>query len=264
MPFRRTTMHTPLQTQSLTYPNLFSLAMPSATPNSVQADDEWSKLSSIIVGRAAYSCFPSEPRHMIEATMPEHSWEQFRPNRRFPEEISKEADKELDGLAAMLESEGIRVFRPAIVDWHKVGGYTAAMPRDGLMTVGNTLIEAPFSWQCRKHEIELAYSEVLARLAREGNCTIVRAPTNHEHDTIYDGVLAGKDAWAVNDARPAFDAADFMRFGKVLIGQYSNVTNQKGIEYLRACIPDGYSVEMLDSKCTSIGNWALIIDRPIS
>lgn len=37
-----------------------------------------------------------------------------------------------------------------------------------------------------------------------------------------------------------------MRFGKILIGQYSHVTNLKGVEYLRDQIPQDYSIEILD------------------
>ena len=52
--------------------------------------------------------------------------------------------------------------------------------------------------------------------------------------------------WAINNACPAFDAADFIRFGKTIVGQLSNVTNQKGVEYLGKAVPEGYSVELLD------------------
>lgn len=45
-------------------------------------------------------------------------------------------------------------------------------------------------------------------------------------------------------SRAAFDTADFIRFGKTL-GKFSNVTNMKGVEYLRANVPSGYSIELL-------------------
>ena len=37
-----------------------------------------------------------------------------------------------------------------------------------------------------------------------------------------------------------------MRFGTVILGQYSHVTNQAGVDYLQKHIPKGYSIEMLD------------------
>ncbi|KMU80267.1 glycine amidinotransferase [Coccidioides immitis RMSCC 3703] len=57
----------------------------------------------------------------------------------------------------------------------------------------------------------------------------------------------GTHTWAINNTRPSFDTADFMRFGKVIIGQLSNVTNMKGVEYLRSVIPEGYTVEILQT-----------------
>ncbi|KAF2001784.1 hypothetical protein P154DRAFT_595881 [Amniculicola lignicola CBS 123094] len=224
--------------------------MPSTALPSVQADNEWSQLRAVIVGRAANSCFPSEPPHMIKATMPEQYHEKFQPKSRFPQDVLHKADAELDQLVNVLAQEGIKVYRPNNVDWYEVGGYTGSMPRDGLVAVGNTIIEAPFSWRSRRCEVDLAYGNILAELAKEGPLTIVRAPKILDADTIYNGIenheKEKEPVWAINNSRPAFDAADFMRFGKVLIGQYSNVTNHKGVEYLRACVPDGYTVEMLE------------------
>ncbi|GJN70094.1 hypothetical protein PLICBS_004146 [Purpureocillium lilacinum] len=39
-----------------------------------------------------------------------------------------------------------------------------------------------------------------------------------------------------------------MRFGKIILGQLSNVTNQRGVDYLRAIIPQGYTVEILETN----------------
>ncbi len=124
------------------------------------------------------------------------------------------------------------------------------MPRDGLLTVGNTIIEACFSWACRHKEIDLAYANILDELAKDSSVRVIRAPKMADPEAIYDGVGERKDGvheWAINNSRPAFDAADFLRFGKVLIGQLSHVTNQKGVEYLQNVIPEGYTVELLDT-----------------
>ena len=215
----------------------------------VHAEDEWSQLQAVIVGRADHSCFPNEPRHMIEATMPEQFHAEFKAGNPFPSDIVQKANEELDQFVNILQGEGIQVYRPEIVDWAKAGGYTAAMPRDGLLTVGNSIIEACFSWGCRKHEIDLAFSETLHQLANDPSVSVIRAPKILDSDTIYDGrgmKSDNADEWAINDSRPAFDAADFMRFGRVLIGQLSNVTNMKGVAYLRSVIPLGYEVQLLE------------------
>lgn len=122
------------------------------------------------------------------------------------------------------------------------------MPRDGLLTVGNWIIEAPFAWGCRSQEIQLVYDEILNKLERDTSVRVIRAPVPPFPDTLYKGIQCedAVQSWAINNSRLAFDAADFMRFGKTLLGQYSNVTNQKGVDYLRNNIPSGYTVEILD------------------
>ncbi|KAK6067505.1 hypothetical protein SCUP234_08829 [Seiridium cupressi] len=228
----------------------------------ISAEDEWSPLKSVIVGRAENSAFPSEPPHMMANTMPSEHLVNFKPATPFPSEILTKAQEELDHLADLLQKEGLRVYRPKKVNWVEAQGYTGAMPRDGLMTVGSTLITAPFAWRCRHREIELAYSDILLELSDGDPVTVCRAPSINGHDTIYDNIegttkpdarsngysesLTGSH-WSINNSRPAFDAADFMRFGKVIIGQLSHVTNQKGVEYLRALIPENYKVELLNT-----------------
>jgi len=228
--------------------------MSTIRPPFVSAEDEWSPLQSVIVGRAEDSAFPSEPEHMMAATMPSKYLAYFKPLSPFPPAILARAQEELDNLADLLRMEGIRVYRPNKVDWLKTQGYTGAMPRDGMMTVGSALIEAPFAWRCRRHEVMLAYSDILSELgSSDSGATICRAPLITGDDTLYHGML-GKSTtngkvfashWSINNSRPAFDAADFMRFGKVIIGQLSHVTNRRGVEYLQAVVPEGYIVEIL-------------------
>ena len=216
---------------------------------SVSAEDEWSPLQSVIVGRATNSCFPSEPSCMIAATMPKEYHTSFQPDNPFPKHILDQADAELDQMVSILQREGVQVHRPELVDWRKVGGYTSAMPRDGLITVGHHIIEAPFAWRCRRDEVNLAYATILKELSQDNRVRIIRAPTAPWPDTLYDPIPSSDDTaqrWVINNTRPAFDAADFMRFGKKLLGQISNVTNMKGVEYLRANVPPEYSVELLD------------------
>jgi glycine amidinotransferase len=127
--------------------------------------------------------------------------------------------------------------------------------------VGNTLIEAPFAWRCRRHEVRLAYGGILDELMRDGPlkhpARICRAPAIVGQDTIYDGRGVSESSslavdqpgshaeWAINDSRPAFDTADFMRFGRTILGQLSHVTNEKGVAYLRALLPPGHTLELV-------------------
>lgn len=230
----------------LTY-SIFKMTI--TTLASVQADDEWSPLRAVIVGRAGHACFPSAPARMIEATMPTAHAHRFQPETPFPPKLIARAEAELDYFAAILEIEGIKVYRPPKgIDWSAVGGYTGAMPRDGLMSVGNTLIEACFAWSCRSREIEMAYSPILDMLSHDRRANIVRRPKSAFADNLLDDddQQNEKRQWVINNNRPAFDVADFMRFGNTIIGQYSHVTNQAGVDYIQQKLPAGYEIEMLE------------------
>jgi glycine amidinotransferase len=133
---------------------------------SVHADNEWSPLRSVIVGRAGIACFPSAPDRMIEATIPSEHASKFKPKTMFPPDLIFKAEAELDMFTSILQENGIKVYRPPKdIDWLAEDGYTGAMPRDGLMSVGNTLIEACFAWPSRSNEIEIGFTPILQQLA---------------------------------------------------------------------------------------------------
>lgn len=200
----------------------------------ILCEDEWSPLQEVIVGRAEHSYFPSEPRDYMEAIMPAEHLDRFKPGNPFPTQIVQEADKELNNLAAFLESQGVKVHRPRLVDWGKVGGYTGSMPRDALLVVGNTIIESCFAWSCRRDEVHLAYRGILDRLEASGQYVVVRAPVSDPQEDLYAADPARQNCcWRINDTRPTFDAADFVRCGRFLVGQRSHVTNASGVAYLQ-------------------------------
>ncbi|RDA88289.1 hypothetical protein CP532_0303 [Ophiocordyceps camponoti-leonardi (nom. inval.)] len=217
----------------------------------ISAEDEWSPLAAVIVGRADHTAFPSEPSQVMEAIMPKRYLSEFRANNPVPTDILLKAQQELDNFASVLRGYGVRVYRPREVDWLQVGGYTSAVPRDTLMVVGNTLIESAFAWRCRRDEVELAFSDILDLVKGSASARICRAPLVIGRDTIYDceaGAQQQQQQHVINNSRPAFDAADFMRFGKTVIGQLSHVTNEKGVQYLQAILPQGYTVELLQTS----------------
>ena len=212
----------------------------------VNVSDEYSALRSVIVGRAGKACFPPEKSNMIKATMPPEYASWFKRASPFPAEIVRHAEEELDLFSKILENEGIQVIRPPPhIDWLRRGGYTGAMPRDGLLTVGNTILESLFAWNCRSTEVETAYGGILGSIAKDSAVRVIRRPPESLVDTLGD-LPTSENRWAINNSRPALEAADFMRFGTTLIGQYSHVTNRKGVDYLRSQLSASYSVEILD------------------
>ena len=213
------------------------------------ASNEWSNLRSVIVGRAKGSIFPYQSEKVTRSIMPEEFFHEFKPHNPFPEYILQAADRELDQLVSILEKEGVKVQRARDVDWNKVGGYTGCMVRDGLMVVGSHVIEAPYSWSCRRPEIELAFGHILADLEKDPRVRVFRAEFPEGRDTIYDDDAEGSESpFAINNSRPAFDTADFIRVGNTIVGQLSHVTNPAGVDYLRERLPEGYNVQIVETK----------------
>ena len=109
----------------------------------------------------------------------------------------------------------------------------ASMPKDRLLTIGKTIIEACFAWECRHREIDLAFRFVSDLLMGNNAVKVVRAPRVANLESLYEGVRDRADGvheWAINNPRPAFDVRYSLTFSKVVIGQLSNVTFMKGAE----------------------------------
>lgn len=210
----------------------------------VQSHTEWDALEEVIVGVADFSMFPAEHPRMIRETMPEEHWELFTPGREFPAQVVAAAQRELDRFASILEAEGVVVRRPDPIDWSEVGGHTGAMPRDSMLAVGNSIIEAPMSWESRRKEV-LAYRSLLREYQNAG-ARWYSAPRVLDHGMLINSDSAAQ--WAINDTQPAFDAADFLRFGRDIFGQLSHVTNQAGVDWLSNQLAGEYRVHMLEPK----------------
>jgi glycine amidinotransferase len=233
----------------------------------IHSNDEYGPLREVFVGRGEHSYFPAIPMSAAANILPRYHLDKFRPGNPIPKDIVEKAAWELDNFARTLERLGIKVHRPEMVDWGNVtvdehasegkgqgSGYTSSMMRDGLMVVGDTVIEAAFSWTCRRHEIELLHGKWLAALQHqsEGNIKIVRAPLPHtvSEDKIFDVEQGAR--WAINNSRVAFDTADFTRLEKgIMVTHESNTTNKKGIEWVRSHLPKGWKLIVIEPRASN-------------
>ena len=207
----------------------------------VRSYSEWDPLEEAIVGVATGSAIPAESPRMISATMPDEWHGLFRGQggSPFPAELVEGAQAELDNLADVLTGLGVTVRRPEAPDWSARGGYTSAMPRDCLLVAGTTVIEAPMAWRSRQREAAV-YRPLLADYADRG-ATWVSAPRTDPE------LLAAADGrWATNEAGPAFDAADFVRVGRDIVGQLSHVTNRAGVRWLQSFLGADFTVTLLE------------------
>ncbi len=222
--------------------------------------NEWDPLEEVIVGTVENATVPTW-NPALAATTPSHAKWFFDKygGQPFPDDMIEKASKELDNLADVLKSLGVTVQRPETLDfskevttpWWNSKGLYAAMPRDVLMVVGDTIIEAPMAWRARYFEI-YAYRRLIEDYFKDGSRWLV-APKATMSERFYNAGYSPEQAtidsvrqFVVSENEVAFDAADFVRFGKDIFVQKSNVTNAMGIEWVRRHLDDDFSVHEVE------------------
>ena len=135
----------------------------------VSSWNDFDPLKHVIVGRADFTCIPpTEPA--TEAKIPEDSDMRGMWGPR-PLETVERANYQLDTLAGLLESRGVRVDRPEPLQWNQAvmtpdfstgSSFGCMPPRDVLLTVGKEILSAPMSFRCRFWEY-LAYHSLMQK-----------------------------------------------------------------------------------------------------
>ncbi len=220
---------------------------------------EWDPLEEVIVGVIDGAVVPQWDI-ILEATMPSKhkSFYQKFAGQSFPNNQIKAANSDLDEFVNILQGEGVKVTRPDVCDfgapystpdWSSPGGLYAAMPRDVLLIFGDEMIECPMAWRSRYFEVN-AYRALLKEYFLSG-AKWVCAPRPQLTSEIYNPEYKEVDCmskikYAITEFEPTFDAADFIRLGKDIIGQRSHVTNQIGIEWLRRHLGEKFNVHEIE------------------
>ncbi|WBB63033.1 amidinotransferase [Streptomyces sp. WMMC500] len=227
----------------------------------VCSHNEWDPLEEVVVGRLEGATFPS--RHPI-VTCNVPAWagrlQGLAAGFRYPHAMIEPAQHELDRFIALLQSLGVTVRRPdpvdhrrryATPDWAS-RGFANSCPRDSLLVIGDEIIEAPMAWPCRYYETFSYRSLVTDYFRRGARWTAAPKPqlTSALFDEDYRVPAAGEPLrYLTTEFEPAFDAADFVRAGRDLFVQRSNVTNRTGIEWLRRHLGRDYRIHEIESRC---------------
>ncbi|MES2668522.1 MAG: amidinotransferase [Patescibacteria group bacterium] len=222
--------------------------------------NEWDPLEEVIVGTVEGAMVP-EFDEAVRAITPEHADWFFREygGKPFPAEMVEKASVELEGLVRVLKDAGVTVRRPEPMQfseefktpWWKSRGLYGAMPRDVFMVFGDTIIEAPMAWRTRYFE-HFAYRPLMNEYFDKGGRWLVAPKSTMAdgfYDQSYDPREAGKDgkkSFVITENEIAFDAADFVRCGKDVFVQKSNVTNGKGIEWVRRHVGPEFTVHEVE------------------
>lgn len=238
-----------------------SLASTETITCPVNSYNEWDPLEEVIVGRLEGARIP--PNHVtVTYTVPPTAakFYPFVSGRRYPGFLVKRAQKELDEFIHILESEGIVVRRPDIMDFSvryktpywSSKGFGTTCPRDGVLIIGNEIIETPMAWRSRYFEVQ-AYRSLFKEYYAKG-AKWTAAPKPLLLDELYDYKFkpSEKDEpvrYVINESEIVFDAADFIRCGTDIFVTKSNVTNESGINWLRRHLGEKYTIHEIQSRC---------------
>ncbi|WP_347264087.1 amidinotransferase [Nitrobacter sp.] len=238
-----------------------SPSAPQACP--VSSHNEWDPLEEVIVGRLEGATIPSN-HPTVTSNIPGLAAKKVHAlvaGMRFPKIMSEPAQRELDGFIKILESFGIKVRRPDAIDWKRrfgtpnwrARGFINACPRDSMLVIGDEIIETPMAWPTRYFETH-SYRTLLKEYFRAG-ARWTSAPKPELRKELFDDAYripkeGDPIGYVLTEWEPVFDAADFMRCGRDLFVQKSNVTNAMGIEWLRRHLSDrGYRIHEIESRC---------------
>ncbi|MDE3091848.1 MAG: amidinotransferase, partial [Chloroflexota bacterium] len=234
----------------------------SACP--VNSHNEWDPLEEVVIGTLDGAIFPKWNIINV-ATVPPGDWvaaEQYvgGGGSPYPPALVQAAQRDLAELIHILEAEGVRVRRidPAnyaagfgTPAWKVTSGFCGANPRDPFMVIGNEILETPMADRSRYFEA-WAYRSLFKEYFQAG-AKWTAAPKPQLLDALYDQhyTVPSPDEpmrYMVTEFEPVFDAADFVRCGRDIFGQKSNVTNQLGIDWLQNHLGDGYRVHVLENR----------------
>lgn len=231
----------------------------------VNSHNEWDPLEEVVIGSLDGAMFPAWNTINV-ATAPPGEWVAAEERvggggSPYPAALVEAARRELAEFIHILEAEGVRVRRLdhanfaapfATPEWQVTSGFCAANPRDPFIILGNEILETPMADRSRYFEA-WAYRSLFKEYFKAG-ARWTAAPKPQLLDTLYDQqyTVPGPDEpmrFVINEFEPVFDAADFVRCGRDIFCQTSNVTNHFGIAWMQRHLGDGYRVHTLQSRC---------------
>lgn len=227
----------------------------------VHSYNEWDPLEEVIVGRLEDAAIPSY-HPAVTFNLPARVVRLYRlfAGRRYPGPLVRAAQDDLDQFIAILETAGVKVRRPdpfphrakyKTPEWSS-RGFCSACPRDGFLVLGDEIVETPMAWRCRYFE-PYAYRSIFREYFQQG-ARWTAAPRPQLLDALYDPhfslPLPGEPLrYVVRDFEPVFDAADFVRCGRDIFGQRSNVTNESGIQWLKRHVGSRFRIHEIRTRC---------------
>lgn len=215
----------------------------------VASHNEWGKLRSIVIGTATNANWPTlDPTFAI-------NWESTlfkevpHPKGPVPQDVVNEANEDLDELAKVLESAGVKVYRPNDNNYSAYVGSTqwttdqmyGYCPRDTHLVIGDTVIECPMSYRSRQMEADILGNIRQEAIAHGANWVAAPRPLLPvgTHYMSNEKVL-------LLENEPIFDAANCLRFNNDILYLKSCTGNRRGADWLQRFLGKEYKVHVLD------------------
>lgn len=226
----------------------------------VNSWNEWGHLRHVIIGRCVDRSIKCEPA--LVAKLAGGAKLDPRAKTEMPQSAVDAGNAQLDAFAALLESHDVKVDRPTnflpeeekgiVTPYFEAETMFGCMPpRDVMLTVGHTIIEAPMSWRCRYWEGMMYRPLIQQYWDADRRMKWYQAPKPQLKNSSYfqqwaQGTDAEREAWigatpaqwCLTEEEILFDAADCLRFGHDLFVQECATTNRKGAEWLRRQLPE--------------------------
>ncbi|MDP3719150.1 MAG: inosamine-phosphate amidinotransferase 1 [Acidobacteriota bacterium] len=215
----------------------------------LNSHNEWGKLQTVVVGRADHARVPVDDVS-LRAINYAGNRRRAVPHGPYPQAVIDEANEDLEYLCGVFVNAGVTVYRPEVPDTvleHGVGhwrsdGYYAFCPRDGLLVVGDTVIESPMVLRARYTDA-FPYRRILQEAMRDG-ARWLAAPRPQLPDEGYDET-ADRDHKSLRNLEPVFDAANVLRADRDLLFLESNSGNSLGALWLQRALGTEYRVHLL-------------------
>ena len=220
--------------------------------NKINSNTEWGTLKEVILGRAENAQIPKTKKHDIHCVdYANYETVSGLPSGLYPEKVIQETVEDLEIFQRQLESTGIKVVRPDVINldllcatpnWTS-DGYYMYCPRDSVLTIGDTLIETPMPLRARYFET-LAYKSIFKEYFNNGSGWI-SAPKPELDDKLYDRTDLSKPT--LTEYEIAFDAANVIKCGKDIFYLVSNSGNRLGATWLQKTLGEKYNVHVMDN-----------------
>lgn len=212
----------------------------------VDVHNEWDPLEEVVIGTAMGARVPAPDLGLFAVEYAEYGAVDQIPSGPFPHWVLEETEDELERICQELAKHNVKVRRPeprdtnasiATPDWHTNGFYDYC-PRDVLITVGDTVIEAPMVLRSRFLE-PFSYKNLLLEYFASGSRWI-SAPKPRLCDDMYDP--SARPGSRLRNHEPAFDAANVLRFGTDICYLVSDSGNDLGWRWLQSALGEKYTV----------------------